>query len=290
MNRLSINHYICPDDVTVPEFLDAVVAVGARAVGVTARAVAETGAGPLKAMLDERGLAVSSVNSAGYFAKKDGAPVDDHDRRMVEAAAMLDAGVLCVISGGRGPVRSVEAAQARVRDGLEALAEIARPAGVTLGVEPIHPVDLMTKGCVNSIADTLTLIDGIEGVGMILDINHSWWDPALPGVCRDHRDRVALFQLCNVVESEPSRPRREFSVRRAGRPRRADRRVRGRRLFRALRVRDFPARSARPSGRGRAGRRRAVHAGAGGGFLSEAATPSAVSTENTMKTSVITER
>lgn len=210
MNRLSINHYICPAGMAVAEFLDAAVTASAGAVGVTARAIAEEGAKSLKAMLDDRGLAVSSVNSAGYFANKDGALIDDHDRRMVEAAAILDAGAVCVISGGRGADRSVDAAQARVRDGLEAFAEIAGPAGVRLGVEPIHPVDLMTKGCVNSIADTLALIDGIEGVGMILDINHSWWDPALPGICRDHRDRVALFQLCNVVEPEPSRPRREF--------------------------------------------------------------------------------
>lgn len=210
MNRLSINHYICPDDVAVPAFLDAVVVAGAGAVGVTARAVAEAGARALKAMVDGRGLAVSSVNSAGYFAGKDGALVDDRDRRMVEAAAILDAGALCVISGGRGPERSIEAAQSRVRDGLAEFAEIARPAGVRLGVEPIHPVDLMTKGCVNSIADTLALIEDIEGVGMILDVNHSWWDPALPRICREHEDRVALLQICNVIEPEPSRPRREF--------------------------------------------------------------------------------
>ena len=210
MNRFSVNHYICPPEMTVPAFLDAAVAAGAGAVGVTARAIAEAGPEGLKAMLDERGLAVSSVNSAGYFANKDGALVDDHDRRTVEAAAILDAGVVCVISGERGAARSIEAAQARVRDGLAALAEIARPAGIRLGVEPIHPVDLMTKGCVNSIADTLALIEGIEGVGMILDVNHSWWDPALLRICRDHADRVALLQICNVIEPAPSRPGREF--------------------------------------------------------------------------------
>ena len=102
MNGLSINHYICPPDMTVPAFLDAAVAAGAGAVGVTAPAIAEAGAETLKAMLGEHGLAVSSVNSAGYFANKDGALVDDHDRRTVEAAAILDAGALCVISGGRG--------------------------------------------------------------------------------------------------------------------------------------------------------------------------------------------
>ncbi len=210
MNRFSVNHYICPPEMTVPAFLDAAVAAGAGAVGVSARAVAETGAGALRAMLDERGLAVSSVNSAGYFAAREGALVDGHARRMVEAAAVLDAGALCVIAGGRGAERSIAQAQARVREGLEALAEIARPAGVRLGVEPIHPVDTMSKGCVNSIADALALIDGIAGVGLILDVNHSWWDPALPRICRGHGDRVALVQLCNVIEPEPSRPRREF--------------------------------------------------------------------------------
>ena len=210
MNRFSVNHYVCPPEMTVPDFLDAAVAVGAGAVGVSARAIAEVGAEALRAMLDARGLAVSSLNSAGYFAARAGALVDDHDRRMVEAAAVLEAGALCVIAGGRGAGRSIAAAQARVRDGLAALADIARPAGVRLGVEPIHPVDLMTKGCVNSIADALALVDGIDGVGLILDVNHSWWDPALPRICRDHGDLVALVQLCNVIEPEPSRPRREF--------------------------------------------------------------------------------
>ena len=210
MNRFAVNHYVCPPGAAVAGFLDAAAAEGAGAVGLTARAVAEEGVGALRAMLDARGLAVSSLNSAGYFAAKDGPPVDDRDRLMVEAAAALGAGALCVIAGGRGAGRSIAAAQARVRDGLEALADFARPAGVRLGVEPIHPVDLMTKGCVNSIADALALIEGIAGVGLILDVNHSWWDPALPRICRDHGGLVALVQLCNVIELEPSRPRREF--------------------------------------------------------------------------------
>ena len=233
MNRLAINHYICPADMAAPEFLDAVVAVGAGAVGVTARAIAETGAPALKTMLDERGLAVSSVNSAGYFARKDGDPIDDHDRRMVEAAAILDAGAVCVISGGRGSGRSIEAAQSRVREGLHAFAEIARRAGVRLGVEPIHPVDLMTKGCINSIADTLALIEDIDGVGMILDVNHSWWDPALPRICREHADRVGAPPDLQR-DRAGTLPVRigEFLSEGLVDVRRADRRVRGRWLYR----------------------------------------------------------
>ncbi len=210
MNRLSINHYVCPDGMGVSAFLDAAAAVGAVGIGVTARAVAETGAGTLRAMLEERGLIASSVNSAGYFAAKDGVLVDEHDRRMVEAAAILDAGVLCVISGGRGEGRSLQDAQARVREGLEALAEMARPAGVRLGLEPIHPADLMTKGCVNSISDALAMIEGIDGVGIIVDIRHSWWDASLAGVCRGPQNRVALLQVCNVVEPSPGALEREF--------------------------------------------------------------------------------
>lgn len=212
MSRLSINHYICPADITVQAFLDKVQEAGIGAVGLSARAIAEVGLGSLRAMLHERGLAVSSVNSAGYFTRKEGALVDDHDRAMIEAAATLKADVLCVIAGGIAAMgNDLGAARARVRAGLEALAECAGAAGVRLGLEPIHPLDVLTKGCVNTIADGLAITEGLDGVGLLLDANHSWWDPALWRVCDGKTGPIALLQICNVIEpGEGGRPQREF--------------------------------------------------------------------------------
>ena len=215
MRRFAVNHYICPEDWTVPQFLAAAVDAGAGAVGLTLRALDEVGAPELKVRLDDLGLKVSSLNSAGFFTHDDSArrvTQDGRNAELIEAAALLEANVLCVITGGKGlGVGTLEAARARIADRLGDLATQARAAGVRLGVEPIHPVDVLTKGCVNGIADGLALIGDDPALGLIVDVYHSWWDPMLWRVIAQMPQSVALIQLCNVIEPVVDRkPEREF--------------------------------------------------------------------------------
>ena len=157
----------------------------------------------LAACLRDNGLAVSSLNSAGYFTARDAVAAERENFALVDAAAELGAAVLCVISGGIGsepdaPLRAPADARRRVADGFALLAAHAAGAGVTLGLEPVHPSGILTKGCINSCDEALDLIAPHPGAKLILDVAHSWWDPGLRRMLHDHADRVALVQVCNI--------------------------------------------------------------------------------------------
>jgi len=103
MNPLSINAYICPQDMPVEALFPMAVAAGASAVGLTARAVDDISLDRLRSLLDEHGLAVSSLNSAGYFLYDDAAAIGQQrarNQRLIELAAQLQAHTLVVITGG----------------------------------------------------------------------------------------------------------------------------------------------------------------------------------------------
>lgn len=196
---LSVNRYVCDGTVPFPRFAAAACAAGMAAVGVTRAAIGEMGTRGLAACLRDNGLAVSSVNSAGYFTARDTGATERENFALVEAAAELGAAVLCVISGGLGtPVCPPADARRRVAEGFATLAARAAGAGVTLGLEPIHPSGILTKGCINSCADALDLIAPHPAAKLILDLAHSWWDPGLRQMLYEHRERVALVQVCNI--------------------------------------------------------------------------------------------
>jgi sugar phosphate isomerase/epimerase len=196
---LSVNHYICGDHLSFPRFAAAVAEAGMSSVGVTRAAIAELGLAGLERCLKENGLGASSLNSAGHFTIGDPSPVKYSSRELIEAAASLKADVLCVISGGLGtPPLPVAEAHKRVRDGLEELAGHAADASVTLGLEPVYPGDILTKGCINSVDQGLAVVAPYDNVKLIVDLYHSWWDPGLFSLLRDQPDQIALVQVCNL--------------------------------------------------------------------------------------------
>ena len=198
ISTLSVNHYICGADIPFPVFATAVRKAGIESVGITRAAIAEMGIRDLTKCLENEGLSVSSLNSAGYFTLGDPNPIRYLNQEMVEYAAALKADVLCVITGGLGtPPLPIAQAHKKVEDGFGELAKFATSANVVLGLEPIFPADILTKGCINSCAHGLDIISSYRNAKLILDFYHTWWDPDLSKILRDHSDKIALFQLCN---------------------------------------------------------------------------------------------
>lgn len=197
---LSVNHYICGDKLSFAEFAAAVSDAGITSVGVTRAALREMGIDALSECLRNNGLGISSLNSAGFFTgTQSAATADFNNNDMIDAAAALGAQVLTTISGSAGdPPMPLADAQERVVSGLAEMAELAKAKGVTLGIEPIHPADVATKGCINSIAHALEIIAPHPNAKLLLDIIHSWWDPDFPRVLRDAPEKVVLVQVSNV--------------------------------------------------------------------------------------------
>ena len=196
---LSVNHYICGDLMPFPDFAAAVRDAGIGSVGVTRAALREMGIDALCRCLEDNDLTVSSLNSAGFFTGPDPRAAGFSNAELIDAAAALGAGALTVISGTAGdPPMPLAEAQSLVVAGFAELAAQAETSGVTLGLEPIHPADVLTKGCVNSVAQGLKIVAPHPNAKLILDINHSWWDPDFPRLVHEAPDKVALVQVCNL--------------------------------------------------------------------------------------------
>src|SRR5262245_11877005 len=100
---LSINHYLCPPGYGVARFAQEIAGAGASGIGLTIRALDETGVAQCRRIVADNGLFISSLNSAGDFLLRDPALARDQAARnlsLVEAAAQLGARVLVVVVGG----------------------------------------------------------------------------------------------------------------------------------------------------------------------------------------------
>ncbi len=199
----SLSHYICPQDLGLRDFLDLACAQGFRGVALTVRALQEIEPVRLKAELQARGLAISSVNSAGYFLHTGEAATEQLARNqwLIESCVALDAAPLNVIVGGLGHAQgalSLQAARDQARRQFTAFAQQAAQAGVPLLFEPIHPMGMWLKGCVHSLKESLSFLEGLPGTGITLDCYHSWWDSDLMGFIAQEGSPLALLQVCDV--------------------------------------------------------------------------------------------
>lgn len=202
---LAANQYVCPDGYGVERFLEEAADAGFQRVALSRAALDEMTIPSLRRELQTRGLSVTTLNGAGYFTWA------DPDRRraqegenlaLVAAAVELGFEALCVITGGCAEQPDIATARALIADGLAGLDAVAASEGLRLGLEPIHPKDVATKGCVNTIAQARELIAPLSSTGLIVDLFHSCWDSDLINVAADAS--VSTLQICNVTE-EPRR-------------------------------------------------------------------------------------
>lgn len=197
---LSVNHYICDKETPFPKFAEMVRDAGIGMVGVTRAALFEMGVPALGQCLKDNGLGVSSLNSSGYFTgTQPESKAKFSDSEMIDIAAELGAATLTVISAGAGdPSKPFADAYDLVESGLAEMATQAEAKGVILGVEPIHPNEIVARGCINTIAHALKIVEPHASAKLLLDLNHSWWDPDFPGFLNEAPETVALIQMCNI--------------------------------------------------------------------------------------------
>lgn len=121
--------------------------------------------------------------------------------RAVDEALELGAACLVLVVGGL-PDGSKDLAGARqqVRDGLSALLEYSRPLGMPLAIEPLHPMYAADRACVNTLKQANDLCDelGDDGLGIAVDLYHTWWDADFhPEIARAGVKRLLAFHICD---------------------------------------------------------------------------------------------
>lgn len=149
-------------------------AAGFDAISLWRPKLSDLGLGTVASALACAGVRVSSLQWAGGFTAGDGrsfAESVDDAVEAIDAARLLAAPVLVVHSGCRGGHTRAHAGRL-VRDALESLAPVARGAGVTLALRPIHAA--VAPGCslLTGLADAIDLVEqvGDPAVGLAVDL------------------------------------------------------------------------------------------------------------------------
>ena len=185
---------------------------GIASIGLWREPVNEVGLEVAARMLNDSGLRFSTHCRGGFFTLPDGparvAALDDNRRAIDETATLAAAGapgstaVLVLVAGGLPEgSRDLIGARARVRDAVGALAPHAHAAGVTLAIEPLHPMYASDRAVVSTLGQALDIAADFDAavVGAAVDTFHIWWDPqVLAEMARAGREgRIATFQVCD---------------------------------------------------------------------------------------------
>jgi sugar phosphate isomerase/epimerase len=216
--RLSINQatikYAPFDDA-----LRVVGAAGIESVGLWREPVAEVGLSEAARRLNDSGLRVSSLCRGGFFTAPEGverrASIDENRRAIDETATLAAAGaagsaaVLVLVAGGI-PAGGTDLAgsRERVRDALGELAPDAAAAGVTLAIEPLHPMYASDRAVISTLGQALDIAEQFDPavVGAVVDTFHVWWDPQLEAqIARAGAGgRIASYQVCDWATPLPA--------------------------------------------------------------------------------------
>ncbi|GAA1769694.1 sugar phosphate isomerase/epimerase family protein [Agromyces humatus] len=206
MNQATIKH------AGLAEALRITAGGGLQAIGLWREPVHDVGLATAAKMLADSGLRFSSLCRGGFVTAPEGAErraaIDENRRAIEETATLAAAGapgsaaVLVLVAGGvpEGS-RDLVAARDRVADALAELAPVAASAGVTLAIEPLHPMYAADRAVVSTLGQALDLAAPFVPavVGVVVDTFHVWWDPdVLPQIARAGREgRLASYQVCD---------------------------------------------------------------------------------------------
>jgi sugar phosphate isomerase/epimerase len=201
---LSLNTATVRERWTLPQIIEGCARHGIGAIAPWRDQVGACGLETAARLVRSHGLRVNGYCRGGMFPAADAAgrtKAAEDNRRAVDEALALGAECLVLVVGGLPPgSKDLADARRQVQDGIAVLLEYARPHGLKLAIEPLHPMYAADRACVNTLAHANDLCDALgEGVGVAVDVYHVWWDPALEHeIARAGRaGRILGFHVCD---------------------------------------------------------------------------------------------
>jgi len=148
----------------------------------------------------DAGLVINALARGGFFTSEGWW---DDNRRALEEAAAAGAPQLVLVCGGCHD-QTLETARAVIAERLATLLPLALAAGVKLALEPLHPMYAAERSALNTIAQAHALCEALgspSGLGIAVDVYHTWWDPDLePGIERAAQlNRLFAVHVCDWI-------------------------------------------------------------------------------------------
>ena len=135
-------------------------------------------------LLDDTGIEVNGVcfcGSYGAMGKAGRQEQIDDNKKTIDFAVEIGAPSIVTLAGGLlADSKDLDYSRKFNMEALAEVLEYARQAGVMLGLEPLHPMYTADWSVVVGIKDANDWCDELgEGIGIIVDVYHTWWDPDL---------------------------------------------------------------------------------------------------------------
>ena len=196
-SKLSLNTATVRKQWNLAQMIDGCVRHGFRGISPWRDQVASLGLSETRKRIRENDLVVTGLCRGGFFMDKDWL---SDNLRSIEEAHELQAQCLIVVVGGLLPgSKDLVSSRKHVRDCIAAVLPEARKAGVSLAIEPLHPMQAAERACINTLEQALDLCDELgEGMGVAVDVYHVWWDPKLEGqIRRAGKSRLLAYHICD---------------------------------------------------------------------------------------------
>jgi sugar phosphate isomerase/epimerase len=102
-----------------------------------------------------------------------------------------------VIVSGPANGQTLDDARKTVLDGLRQVLPDAEKFGITLGIEPLHPMFAKERSVVVTLrqANELVVQTNSRATGVVIDAYHVWWDPELMDQIERARGAIVGFHV-----------------------------------------------------------------------------------------------
>lgn len=185
MLKLSLNQ-ITTKDLPFQTAVDCYARANFQGITPWRENVESVGVRNARRLIQDAALEVSGFCVCGLFTRL--GPVGRPDvlndaRRAIDMAAELGAKIVVTVVGGLFPGdRNTADGRKFIFDCLQEIRPYAVESGVTLGIEPLHPMNAAEWSLLTTLRQANDWAEALgEGVGVIVDTYHTWWDAHLGG-------------------------------------------------------------------------------------------------------------
>ena len=166
----------------IAETIDAIARAGFGGIAPWRREVEGQDVRAIGKRIRDAGLKVTGYCRSTYIPTLTRAEFENSMRdnfRALDDAAELGANSFMIVSGTLPS--DLVSARAQVAEGVAVLCDYAKPLGVNIAVEPLHPAYALDRSCINLLSQGLDLCAaiGASNLGVCIDAYHTWWDPNL---------------------------------------------------------------------------------------------------------------
>ena len=203
-SKLAINQFTTLHQWSLPQAIEGYARHGVHAIGIVRDKLQEVGVTAARRSLRDNQMTVTCLCIGGLLTDSDPDRFQanlEETRRTIDDAVELEAECMVFVAGGLPEgSKDLPAARARCLEGLAEILPYAKQAGVTLALEPLHPMICAFRSCLSTLGQANDWIEKLAAgpeLGIVVDVYHVWWDPDMEREIQRAAGRIVSFHVCD---------------------------------------------------------------------------------------------